>query len=80
LQLLAIDETLARLQLIFRREFLFRVGIHWGENPTCGSVYVAMHRAALSECRLSDGDKALLLLGQLKGLPMHSVFVLVLQV
>jgi hypothetical protein len=80
LQFLLTDELIARLRIFFEKEFLYRVGIHWGDNHTCGSLYSAMHRRALVESRLADTTKVFILEGRLKNISVPDLFILVLNV
>jgi hypothetical protein len=80
LQLLLTDELIARLRVIFENEFLFRFGVHWGDNQLCGAVYSAIHRRSLVECKFPEASKALLLQGKVRSLSITDLFILVLQV
>jgi hypothetical protein len=80
LQLFLTDELIARLRVIFENEFLFRVGVHWGDNPLCGALYSAMYKRSLVECKFPEASKALLQEGKLRSLFIPDLFVLVLQV
>ena len=80
LQFLLTDELICRLRIIFEREFLYKVGVHWGDNQICGAVYSAMHRRSLVESRLQEATKSLVLQGKLKNISIPDLFILVLQV
>ena len=80
LQFLLNDELIARLRIIFENEFLFRIGVHWGDNQHCGDLYSAIHRRSLVECQFPEASRALLLQGKLRNLAIPDLFILVLQV